>query len=135
MVDSPTTGQTATIVAAPGGAATLSASFGTAAAPIHPCNVAVPGVLTFTGDRQKTITLSRTTRHPSPIFCYGQPTRFVQANGHLTTYFSQANHEFEGVLPRCRPHRPGPCISNMVYRHGIQTITAQSGADDPHISY
>lgn len=135
-VSSPGTGQTATITAAAGAATTLSASFGTAAAPIHPCTTTVPGVLTFTGNRQKTIVLARTTNRPTLIFCYGQPTPFITVTGHLTTFFSKANNEYEGILPPCLPFfKPGPCITHLSFSHGVETVTVKSNANDPHISH
>ncbi len=56
----------------------------------------------------KTITLKIPIKQGSLVFCYGQPTPFLDIFLHKTTYFSTANQEYEGLLPALLQelHRP-----------------------------
>jgi hypothetical protein len=83
---SPSTGLSAAITAGAGaGKAVITATFGGNVAPIHPCTGATAGILTFSGDRQKTITLTIPIKQGSLVFCYGQPTPFLDIFLHKTT--------------------------------------------------
>lgn len=132
------TGQTATVTEGPGaGASTLTASFGGNVAPIHPCTTTSAGILTMNGSRPKTTTLTIATRTPILLFCYGQPTPFIDLFLHKTTFFNPVNQEFEGLLPACIPKLtlPGPCISALTLTRTSETVKILSGAADPHISH
>lgn len=133
---SPGTGQVATVTEAAGaGNSFLTASFGGNVAPIHPCSSSAPGILTFSGARQKTITLTITTKLPIVLFCYGQPTPFTDLFLKKTTYFNHVNQEYEGLLPPCLPKLNGPCVNSLTLTRTSETVKILSGAADPHISH
>lgn len=133
---SPGTGQVATVTEAAGaGSSFVTASFGGNVAPIHPCSSSAPGILTFSGVRQKTITLTITTKLPILLFCYGQPTPFTDLFLKKTTYFNPVNQEYEGLLPPCLPKQSGPCVSSLSLTRTSETVKILSGAADPHISH
>jgi hypothetical protein len=130
------TGQAATVTEAAGqGNSLVTATFGGNVAPLHPCNSAAPGILTFSGARQKTITLTITTKQPILLFCYGQPTPFIDLFLHKTTFFNPVNQDFEGLLPPCLPKLNGPCINQLILSKTSETVKILSGAADPHISH
>jgi hypothetical protein len=129
------TGKSASIVAASGtGNAIITATFGGNVAPIHPCTGAASGILTFSGNRQKTITLTLPLKQAALVFCYGQPTPFLDILYRPVTYFSQANQEYEGLLPLCLPKFTGPCVKSISLTRTSEIVTFQSGAADPHIA-
>jgi hypothetical protein len=129
---SPSTGINAAIVAGSGsGTAVITATFGGNVAPIHPCTGATAGILTFSGNRQKTITLTIPIKQASPVFCYGQPTPFIDFFWHKTTYFSQANHEYEGILPFCVKNFTGPCVKSITLTKTTEKVVILSNAADP----
>ena len=131
---SPTTGITAAIVAQSGSGNTIiTATFGGNVAPIHPCTGATAGILTFSGNRQKTITLKIPIKQGSLFFCYGQPTPFLDILHHKTTYFSQANQEYEGLLPLCLPKFTGPCVKSIAFTKTTETVVILSSTADPRI--
>lgn len=131
-----TTDATATIHALSGPHHTkIKASFGTAAARVHPCLTRTRGILTFSGDRKKVITLQFPAAHPRHRFCYGQPHRFITRSGHLTKHYNKKNHEWEGVLPRCRVSHSLPCVRSRHWHRRVETIVVVSGAIDPHLSH
>lgn len=133
---SPATGQTATVSAAASpGAAVITASFGGNVAPIHPCTTSAAGILSFSGDRQKTITLTIATKIPILLFCYGQPTPFLNVLYQKTTFFNTVNNEYEGLLPACLPTLTGPCISGLTLTKTTEKVTIRSGSADPHVSH
>jgi hypothetical protein len=130
--NSPSTGISAAIVAGPGsGNAIITATFGGNVAPIHPCTGATAGILTFSGNRQKTITLTLPIKQKTLVVCYGQPTPFLDILFHKTTYFSQANQEYEGLLPFCLPKFTGPCVKSIVCTKTTEKIVILSNAADP----
>jgi hypothetical protein len=131
----PASGQTATIVAAPGsGPALITATYGGNVAPIHPCTGAVAGILTFSGNRQKTITLTIQLKNAALLFCYGQPTPFRDITLRMTTYFSTVNQEYEGLLPLCLPnYANGPCVKSISLSRTAETVVILSNAADPRI--
>ena len=130
--NSPTTGISAAIVAGAGsGNSIITATFGGNVAPIHPCTGATAGILTFSGNRQKTITLTIPIKQGSLFFCYGQPTPFLDIFLHKTTYFSQANHEYEGLLPLCFKNFTGPCVKSIKFTKTQETVVILSNAADP----
>jgi hypothetical protein len=129
---SPSTGISAAIVAGAGsGNSIITATFGGNVAAIHPCTGATAGILTFSGNRQKTITLTIPIKQGSLFFCYGQPTPFLDIFLHKTTYFSQANHEFEGLLPVCFKNFTGPCVKSIKFTKTQETVVILSNAADP----
>jgi hypothetical protein len=67
--------------------------------------------------------------------CWGSPTPFITKNGE-PAQFNPVNDEYEGLLPRCRPHGPSPCIlvQRRGYRGAVITLIA-APAGDPHITY
>jgi hypothetical protein len=133
---SPGTGQSATVTEAAGsGSGTVTATFGGNVAPIHPCTSSAPGILTFSGSRQKTITLTITTKKPILLFCYGQPTPFLDVLLHKTTYFNKVNQDFEGLLPPCLPRLTGPCVKSLTLTKTTETVKILSGVGDPHLSH
>jgi len=119
-------------VTEPSGQGTLTASFGGNVAPIHPCTNTAPAILSFTGTAQKVIKYTYATKIVNPLVCYGQPTPFLDILLIKTTYYNQTNQEFEGLLPLCLPKLNGPCISNISWVKGSETVTIQSAANDPH---
>ena len=122
----------ASIAAEPGsGNAIITATFGGNVAPIHPCTGATAGILTFSGNRQKTITLKIPIKQGSLVFCYGQPTPFLDIFLHKTTYFSAVNHEYEGILPVCFKNFTGPCVKSITFTKTTETAVILSNAADP----
>jgi hypothetical protein len=113
----------------------VKASFGTAAGRIHPCGAAKRAILTFSGNRKKVITLTFSAKHARHRFCFGQPRRFITRSGHLTKHFNKKNHEYEGVLPRCRITHTRPCVKSRDFDHGTQAVVVKSGVIDPHLSH
>jgi hypothetical protein len=127
---------TATIHAKSGPRRTkVKASFGTADGKIHPCGAKKKAILTFSGERKKTIILKFHSSHPRHRFCYGQPKPFITASGHLTKQFNPKNNEYEGVLPRCHVTHTRPCVKRRHFHHKIQTVVVKSGKIDPHLSH
>ncbi len=132
---STTPGKSASIQAQGGtGNAIITASFGGNVAPIHPCTSAAAGILTFSGNRQKTIVLTLPLKQAALVFCYGQPTPFLDILYRPVTYFSQANQEYEGLLPLCLPKFTGPCVKSISLTKTSEVVTFLSGAADPHIA-
>jgi hypothetical protein len=131
---SPDAGVSALVQALPGaGDAIISASYGGSVAPIHPCKGTSQSILTFSGNRQKLITLTLQTKRPVFIFCYGQPTPFIDITLHKTKYFSAANQDYEGILPPCLPSLVGPCVKSLNWRRSVETVVIATNAADPHI--
>jgi hypothetical protein len=135
---SPTTGQTAVVQAQAGsGNALITASYGGNVAVIHPCTGSVNSVLTFTGNRAKVITLTFTATAKNPIpavlFCYGQPTPFLDILYQKTTYFSQQNQEYEGLLPVCLPKFTGPCVKSISLTKTSEKVVIDTNEADPHV--
>ena len=131
---SPTTGINAAIAAGAGsGNAIITATFGGNVAPIHPCTGATAGILTFSGNRMKTITLTIPVKQGSLVFCYGQPTPFLDIFFHKTTYFSTVNHEYEGLLPICPRNFTGPCVKSITFTKTTEKVIILSGTADPRI--
>ena len=127
-------GLTAQVQAQPGtGNAIVTATFGGNVVPIHPCTGATTGILTFSGDRKKLITITRPIRPLALLFCYGQPTPFRDIRGHLTTYFNPINKEYEGVLPACFRVPTGPCVKSLTFTRTTETVVIFSGTADPRI--
>ncbi|MBV9293111.1 MAG: hypothetical protein JO222_11730, partial [Frankiales bacterium] len=67
------------------------------------------------------------------LFCYGQPTPFLDILYRPTTYFSSTNHDYEGLLPACLPKFTGPCVKSVSLVKGTEKAVILSGAADPHI--
>jgi hypothetical protein len=131
-VNSPATGQTALIQGQKGAGNTIiTASFGGVGAPIHPCTGATAGILTFTGNRQKIITLTFPAKVPTLIICYGQPTPFKDITFRNTTFFNQTNKDYEGALGPCLLE-PAPCVRTLTWKKGTETVVIVSSAADPH---
>jgi hypothetical protein len=131
---SPSTGLTASIQAGAGaGNSIVTATFGGNVAPIHPCTGAAAGILTFSGNRMKTITLTIPIKQFALVFCYGQPTPFLDILLHKTTYFSQANQEYEGLLPLCFKGFTGPCVSSISLTKTTEKVVILSGTADPRV--
>ncbi|HZV27353.1 MAG TPA: hypothetical protein VFG00_13795, partial [Acidothermaceae bacterium] len=131
---SPSTGIAASIQAGAGsGNSIVTATFGGNVAPIHPCTGATAGILTFSGNRMKTITLTIPIKQGSLVFCYGQPTPFLDIFLHKTTYFSTVNHEYEGLLPICFKNFTGPCVKSIRFTRGTETVVILSGTADPRV--
>jgi hypothetical protein len=129
---SPSTGISASIQAGAGsGNSIVTATFGGNVAPIHPCTGATAGILTFSGNRQKTITLTIPIKQGSLLFCYGQPTPFLDIFLHKTTYFSTVNHEYEGILPVCFKNFTGPCVKSITFTKTTEKVVILSNAADP----
>jgi hypothetical protein len=129
-----TGGQTASVQALAGtGNAIITATFGGNVAAIHPCTGATSGVLTFSGNRQKLITLTLPIKQLSLVFCYGQPTPFLDILYRPTTYFSPVNQEYEGLLPLCLPKFTGPCVKSLSLSKTAETVVIQSGTADPRV--
>jgi hypothetical protein len=114
--------------------------------PIFGCSTTpAPGILTFSGDRQKIVTLkipaNAVKQKPIRKFCYGQPTPWYGiVNGKVDEihHFSQLNHEYEGELAMCsalpKKHKGGPCIKSITWRSGKpETAIIQSGTVDPRL--
>jgi hypothetical protein len=123
---------TTAVVTEPSGQGTITASFGGNVAPIHPCTTAAPSILTFSGTTQKVIKYTYATRILNPFVCYGQPTPFINLFLQKTTYFSKTNQDYEDLLPLCLPRLNSPCISNLTWVKGSETVTIQSAVNDPH---
>ena len=131
---SPSTGIAASIQAGAGsGNSIVTATFGGNVAPIHPCTGATAGILTFSGNRMKTITLTIPIKQGSLVFCYGQPTPFLDIFLHKTTYFSTVNHEYEGLLPICFKNFTGPCVKSIRFTRKTETVVILSGTADPRV--
>ena len=81
----------------------------------------------------KTITLTIPIKQKSLFFCYGQPTPFLDIFLHKTTYFSTANHEFEGLLPLCFKKFTGPCVKSITFTKTTEKVIILSGTADPRI--
>jgi len=134
MTTSPSTGIAASIQAGSGsGNSIVTATFGGNVAPIHPCTGATAGILTFSGNRMKTITLTIPIKQGSLVFCYGQPTPFLDIFLHKTTYFSTVNHEYEGLLPFCFKNFTGPCVKSISATKTTETVVILSGTADPRV--
>jgi hypothetical protein len=133
---SPAAGVSAVVAAQPGdGSAVITASYGGNVSPIHPCTGTSATILTFSGNRQKLITLTLNRKLPTLIFCYGQPTPFLDVTFRKTTYFNPINQEYEGILPPCLPKATGPCVElqTLTFKKSVETIVISSSAADPHI--
>ena len=131
---SPSTGLSASIAAGTGsGSAVITATFGGNVAPIHPCTGATAGILTFSGNRMKTITLTLPIKQKTLVICYGQPTPFLDIFLHKTTYFSTANQEYEGLLPICFKKFTGPCVKSISFTKTTEKVVILSGTADPRI--
>ena len=127
-------GLSATVQAQSGtGNAIVTATFGGNVVPIHPCTGATTGILTFSGDRKKLITITRPIKPLALLFCYGQPTPFRDIRGQLTTYFNPINKEYEGVLPACFLAPAGPCVKSLTFTRTTETVVIFSGTADPRI--
>jgi PKD domain len=130
------TGQSAVITAAPGPGAIVTASFGGNVAPLNGCTTTAPGILTFNGNRQKTVKLTIATNRLILKFCYGQPTPFIDITLHKTKLFNAANQEYEGILAPCIGKLiPPPCISALSVSRTSETVTVIGGPGDPRISH
>jgi hypothetical protein len=131
---SQSTGQSASVQAQSGtGNAIITATYGGNVSPIHPCTGAVAGILTFSGNRQKVITLTIQLKNLSLLFCYGQPTPFTDITLRPTTYFNPINQEYEGLLPLCLPKLTGPCVKSISLSRTAETVVILSGSADPRI--
>jgi hypothetical protein len=130
-----TTGVGALVQGQPG--ATITATFGGNVVPIRPCTGSTQGILTFSGNGLKLITLTYavTKAKPIPVWfvCYGQPTPFLDVTYRKTTYFSAANQEYEGILPVCLPQLPGPCVKSVTFTKTTEKIVIQSATGDPRV--
>ena len=135
---SPSTGQTALVQAQAGtGNAIITATYGGNVAVIHPCTGSVQSILTFTGDRTKVITLTfaATPKNPIPaiLFCYGQPTPFLDVLYQKTTFFNKVNQDYEGLLPVCLPKFTGPCVKSITLTKTSEKVVIDTNAADPHV--
>ncbi len=135
---SPTTGQSAVVQAQAGtGNAIITATYGGNVGVIHPCTGSVQSILTFTGDRAKVITLTFTATPKNPIpavlFCYGQPTPFLDVLYQKTTYFNKVNQDYEGLLPVCLPKFTGPCVKSITLTKTSEKVVIDTNAADPHV--
>jgi large repetitive protein len=129
-----TGGQSAAIQAQAGtGNAIITATFGGNVVPVHPCTGATTGVLTFSGSRQKVITLTLPIKQLSLVFCYGQPTPFLDILYRPVTYFNPINQEYEGLLPLCLPKFTGPCVKSLSLTKTSEIVVVQSGTADPRL--
>ncbi|HTC68671.1 MAG TPA: hypothetical protein VK662_03825, partial [Acidothermaceae bacterium] len=127
-------GATAAVQAQAGtGNAIITATFGGNVVPIHPCTGATTGILTFSGSRQKVITLTLPIKQLSLVFCYGQPTTFLDILYRPVTYFNPINQEYEGLLPLCLPKFTGPCVKSLSLSRTTETVVIQSGTADPRL--
>lgn len=133
---SSSTGDTATVQGLAGsGDAIISATYGGNVAPIYPCKGTSGGILTFSGDRQKLVTLTMQIKVlPVLLFCYGQPTPFRDITLRMTTHYNAANQEYEGLLPACLPRLSGPCVKSLKVSKHVETVVIVAGAADPHVS-
>jgi hypothetical protein len=136
--NSPTTGQSAVVQAQAGaGNAIITATYGGNVAVIHPCTGSVQSILTFSGNRAKVITLTfpASAKNPIPavLFCYGQPTPFLDILYQKTTFFSQANQDYEGLLPVCLPKFTGPCVKSITLSKTSEKVVIDTNAADPHV--
>jgi large repetitive protein len=128
------TGATAAVQAQAGtGNAIITATFGGNVVPIHPCTGATSGILTFSGSRQKVITLTLPIKQLSLVFCYGQPTPFLDILYRPVTYFNPVNQEYEGLLPLCLPKFTGPCVKSLSLSRTAETVVILSGTADPRL--
>ena len=135
---SPSTGQTALVQAQAGtGNAIITATYGGNVAVIHPCTGSVQSILTFTGDRTQVITLTfaATPKNPIPaiLFCYGQPTPFLDVLYQKTTFFNKVNQDYEGLLPVCLPKFTGPCVKSITLTKTSEKVVIDTNAADPHV--
>ena len=65
--------------------------------------------------------------------CWGSATRFATLNGVPLT---QANNEFEGLLPDCGTNGPVPCVAHRNKDgSGEEVITVDAPGGDPHMTY
>ena len=127
-VTSPGSTESAVVTAAPGpGSAVISATFGGNVAPIYPCTSTSNGILTFSGSRAKTITLTLPYKLlPTLLFCYGQPTPFTTLLLQKTTHFNPVNQDYEGLLPACLIVPNGPCVSSLTLTRTTETVVIKS---------
>jgi hypothetical protein len=73
-----------------------------------------------------------TSQYP---ICWGSPTPFTTSGGKAAT-FSQANDEYEGLLPGCSANGPSPCIAKQtVDCNGPVVTTIDAPAGDPRMTY
>lgn len=133
---SPAAGESATVTDLPGQqTGYVTANFGGDVAPIHPCTSTSTSILTFSGNRQKDVTVTASTSSEFKRICYGQPTPFLNWKLKKTTYFNPANKEYEGILPACKKNPAGPCVSSLSYSDGVEQVVVFSGAGDPHFAH
>jgi hypothetical protein len=65
--------------------------------------------------------------------CWGSATQFATLNGVPLT---QANNEFEGLLPDCVTNGPVPCVAHRNKDNaGDEVITVDAPGGDPHMTY
>jgi hypothetical protein len=65
--------------------------------------------------------------------CWGSATPFATLNGVPLT---QANNEFEGLLPDCVTNGPVPCVAHRNKDNaGDELITVDAPGGDPHMTY
>jgi len=65
--------------------------------------------------------------------CWGSATPFATLNGVPLT---QANNEFEGLLPDCVTNGPVPCVAHRNKDNaGEEVITVDAPGGDPHMTY
>jgi hypothetical protein len=140
-------GDNAGIVGKAGSNGTIVAvTFGGNVAPLIGCSTTPStGILTFSGNRQKIITLTipATVVGKKVItkFCYGQPTPWYGlGNGKLVLVksFNSANQDYEGQLATCgtipKQLQGGPCIQSITWKRGQPEIAViQSSTTDPHL--
>jgi hypothetical protein len=141
------TGETALVQGKTGSTNTvIFAVYGGNVFPIFGCSsTPVSGILTFSGDRQKIVTLkipaNDVKQKAIRKFCYGQPTDWYGiVNGRVDEvhHFNTHNQDFEGQLAMCsalpKNHKNGPCIKSINWRSGKpETVVIQSATVDPHL--
>jgi hypothetical protein len=137
----PDTGETATIRATGSGPDTvITATYGGDVDPLRGCaQTTADDILTFSGDRPKTIVLdipADKAKRAIVLFCYGQPTPFVTLNGRLAKYHAE-NGDYEGFLPACVFLRaPGPCIQSINWQKNKgERAVIKSATADPHLAH
>jgi uncharacterized repeat protein (TIGR01451 family) len=123
----------------------IFAVYGGNVAPLYGCSTKAPGILTFSGDRQKIITVtipvSAVKKQPITKFCWGQPTEWYGVvNGQVDEihHFNNKNKDLEGQLATCsalaQKHKTGPCIQSITWSKGHpETAVIKSGSADPHL--
>ena len=124
----------------------IAVTYGGTVAPLIGCgSTPAGGILTFSGDRQKVITIlipaSAVPSKPITKFCYGQPTQWYGiGNGKLVriTTFNSQNQEYEGQLAMCgtipKQLKGGPCIQSITWKKGRpETAIIQAATNDPRI--